>query len=236
MIEVKITEDIDLRGKRFVTGFQGIGLVGYVSVRHIIKSLKPKKIGYIMSDSVPPVVSAEGGSVRLPFELYSKGELVLLSLESLPVSREMQKFCKGVTDWVIKVGLRDALLIGGLDASFATDGNGQDYRILCTSAARPLITGLRTLEDGLFVVGPLALFMSMFEYNDFPAIAVLPYASRDRADPRAAAKAIEFINDIYGVDVNTEELIADAESIEEELRRHAAAETHGNDESLGYIK
>ncbi|MHA1754443.1 MAG: PAC2 family protein, partial [Candidatus Odinarchaeia archaeon] len=77
---------------------------------------------------------------------------------------------------------------------------------------------LKKLEKGLFVTGPLALMLINFEINDFPSLALLPYAEQGRPDPRAASNAINIINSLLGMNVNTEQLITDAETIENELR------------------
>ncbi|MEM4599986.1 MAG: PAC2 family protein, partial [Candidatus Methanomethylicaceae archaeon] len=74
------------------------------------------------------------------------------------------------------------------------------------------------LEKGLFVVGPLAIMLSHFEINNFPAIALLPYANPARPDPMAAAIAIEFINKLTGLSIDTSQLISDAHKIEEEIQ------------------
>ncbi|MEM3061886.1 MAG: PAC2 family protein, partial [Candidatus Bathyarchaeia archaeon] len=78
-----------------------------------------------------------------------------------------------------------------------------------------------TLEPGLFVYGPLAIMLSEFEMRNFPAIAILPYASSSRADPRAATTAIKRISKVYMLDLDTSELEKDAEEIEDEVEKRA---------------
>jgi uncharacterized protein len=61
--------------------------------------------------------------------------------------------------------------------------------------------------------------LSEFEMRNFPAMAVLPYASPNRADPRAAAIAIKKISKVYMLNVDTSELEKDAEEIENEVNK-----------------
>ena len=74
------------------------------------------------------------------------------------------------------------------------------------------------LEEGLFVTGPLALLLTFYEIKQFPAIALLPYAESSRTDPLAAAIAIEKINTITKLNVDTNKLLQDAEAIEKDLQ------------------
>ena len=76
-----------------------------------------------------------------------------------------------------------------------------------------------TLETGLFVYGPLAVMLAEFEKKQFPAIAVLPYASANHADPKAAATAIKTIAKAYSLKVDVKDLEYDAKDIEEEIDR-----------------
>jgi predicted ATP-grasp superfamily ATP-dependent carboligase len=56
-----------------------------------------------------------------------------------------------------------------------------------------------------------------FEELDYPALAVLAYANTSRPDPMAAAIATQYFSEIYGVRVDTNQLIRDAQRIEAEI-------------------
>jgi predicted ATP-grasp superfamily ATP-dependent carboligase len=60
--------------------------------------------------------------------------------------------------------------------------------------------------------------LTVFEANNFPAIAILPYAALTRPDPNAAAVAIDKICRVYGLNVDVSSLIKDASEIEAELQ------------------
>jgi uncharacterized protein len=239
LIEIKFTEETDMRGKTFIAGFHGIGFVGYIAIKHLIKQLQAKRIGFIITDSIPPIISMENEKIHLPFELYLYENLILLYAESLPASKELHRFSIGVADWVVKANFDKSVLIGGLDSAYSdnkTDGDSP-FRVVYThSYQRVDKTNTPLLENGLFVVGPLALFMLQFEISDFPAIAVLPYASRDRVDPRAASIAINFINQELSLNVDVDQLISDAKKIETETLKHAQAQMNTLNESAQYIK
>jgi predicted ATP-grasp superfamily ATP-dependent carboligase len=142
---------------------------------------------------------------------------VLVKLEFSPHRSEEAEFAKTLAHWVMHNKFRDAILIGGLDGSLKSGPDGmrivptQSYPLKSMKMKHP------TLEAGLFVYGPLAVMLSEFEKRGFPALAVLPYASANHADPKAAATAIKSIAKAYSLKVDVRDLEFDAKDIEEEL-------------------
>jgi uncharacterized protein len=66
------------------------------------------------------------------------------------------------------------------------------------------------------------VLLGEFEVHNFPAIAVLPYAESNRADPGAAAKAIKTISKMCKIKVDIKDLERDAKEIEEEVTKRVA--------------
>jgi len=203
----------------FVTGFRGIGIVGYITVKYIVNTLNPRLIGIIETDDLPPFVWMEKDRLITPYQLYAYNHLVLLVAEGLPSLRRQYVFLRQVADWVIENRFKEALLIGGLDSRFQPSP-GDKVRVAFTNAYIKRCTNLNypILEKGLMITGPVALMLSRFEVRDFPALALLPYASAVHPDPMAAATAIECLNKMYGLNIDFSELIKDAKRIEEQVR------------------
>jgi uncharacterized protein len=149
--------------------------------------------------------------------VYKAGKVVLVKLEFSPHRTEEAEFARTLARWVVDNGFRDAVLIGGLDASLKSGPDGM--RIVPTQSypLRSMKMKHPTLEAGLFVYGPLAVMLGEFEKRDFPAIAVLPYASANHADPKAAATAIKSIAKSYRLKVDVKDLEYDAKDIEQEI-------------------
>ena len=86
------------------------------------------------------------------------------------------------------------------------------------------------LEQGLYVYGPLAVMLSEFEVNNFPGLAILPYADSSRSDPRAASIAVRTVADICKLDINVSDLENYAKVIEADLDQRtkiATKSVHG---------
>ncbi|HUK50037.1 MAG TPA: PAC2 family protein [Terriglobales bacterium] len=214
-----MVRSLNLRNSTLITGFHGVGETGYISVSYLVHSLNAKRIGFVDVAHPPPFIATSETGLVTPFEVYRAGRIVLVKLEFSPHRTEESEFAKTLAQWVMRNKFKDTVMIGGLDASLQTGTDG--VRVVPTaeySLARMKMK-YPTLEAGLFVYGPLAIMLGEFEKADFPAVAVLPYASADHADPKAAATAIRVVSKAYGLKVNVKDLEYDAADIEEEIDR-----------------
>lgn len=217
-VEIKLKENVDLKDCIFITGFHSvIGETGYIAVRHLIRTLQPKRIGFIETTLLPQLTGLENSHLTLPFELFKSENLVILFPRVIPYRAEQRGFAQTLSRWLVDNKFREAVLIGGLDNQFRV--GDADCRVVPTGALLKRVqeNKLTLLEEGLNVFGPLALTLMYLEIENFPALAILPFAQRGRPDPRAAAVAIEKINFLYGLSISTTELISDAREIEEEI-------------------
>lgn len=215
---------MNVRGDSFkdctlMTGFHGIGSTGYIAVSYLIHSLKARRIGFVDVDHPPPFVSTSEEGLVTPFEVFRKDKLVFVKLEFAPHRTEEAEFAKKLARWAVKAKFRDAVLVGGLDSNLKS--GTENVRVVPTRAYVNRKNSFRypTLEPGLFVYGQLAVMLSEFEMHDFPAIAILPYASATAADPAAAAVAVKTVCKAYRVKVDVSDLEDGAKEIEEELER-----------------
>jgi uncharacterized protein len=200
-----------------ITGFHGIGMTGYIAINHMLNALKAERIGYIQTRYTPPLVSVGGDRLLTPFEVYKWDRFVFVRSEFPPHRSDENKFSRKIAEWVVEEQFKEAMLVGGLDRRFRS--GSEDLKMVPTKTYLDKNQVIRDLllEGGLYVTGPLALMLTTFEICDFPAVAILPYASRDIPDPRAAAVAIKRICEIYQLGIDVSGLVQDAETIEREL-------------------
>lgn len=215
------TPDVKLKGKILVSGFHSaLGETGYIVLRHLVSQKQTRPIGCIMSPLVPPHVFIGNNRLLMPIELYDYNDrFILLFTRLQPHRAEWAPFAEAIANWSVDMEFKEAILLGGLDMQFAE--NDDRYRSAYTSAYREIAQkfNLPTLEEGRGIYGPLALLLANYEIRDFPALAILPYAERGRPDPRAASVAIDVINQLYNLTISTNELMEDAEVIEQEIKQ-----------------
>lgn len=212
-------KDKDLKGCYLITGFHGLGATGYIAVKHMVQLLKAQRIGHVETERLPPFVSVEEGRLVTPFEIFRHENYVFILTEVPPHPKDRHPLGRGVVEWAVREKFEEALLLGGLDNRLKKEGDA-DSKCAATAAFKSRLDRLKVpvLDKGLYVVGPLATMLSYLEFQDFPGVALLPYADPSRPDPRAAAVAIGHINDLYKLDIDTSQLRKDAEKIETEVQ------------------
>ena len=230
-VEVR-TIDGAFKGKVFVAGYHGFGLVGYLTVRHLVKALGGRRVGYVISPYMPQVVNVGPEGLITPYELYDVGPAVVFLPNAFLSRNDIIRVPYALAEASIAGGATMAILVGGLDASYRK-GEGES-RYAATRSFLQLygeaVSGLLPLEEGLSIVGPLAAMLAYYEAREFPSVAVLPYADPHSADPLAAKTAIDFISRVINVEVDASELVKLAEEkarLErevEELRRRTYEE------------
>ncbi len=199
-----------------VTGFKGFGAVGYLASLHLAERPFCKKAGFIVTKYVPEEVTPGDEGVVGPFTLYScenKGRRFgVIVNHDIPLVQERSRFAEAIINFLTRMGISEAVLIGGFDSRLRR--GDEKLRWIATSAYKRSLDEPR-MDKGLYVVGPLALLLLYAEVYGYPALALLPYAEAARPDPRAAAVAIEKLNELYGLSIGTEELLEEAKRIEE---------------------
>lgn len=215
-----IPKSVRFKGLSLITGFHGIGATGYWAVKYLTQKMGAERVAFVDFGAATPITSTEDGKIVTPYELFRKGDLIFLKVETPPYKNEDMIFYKEFADFVVDAGFKEAALIGGLDSRLRTGES--TFRIVKTSAYSPEreLAEATLLEDGQIIVGPVAVMLNRLEVRGFPAYSILSYASVERLDPRATAAAINVLSVHYGFEVDVSSLLKGAEFIDAEISRH----------------
>jgi uncharacterized protein len=202
-----------------ITGFHGIGYAGYWTIKYLIQKLNAERVAFVDSETVSPVTTTNQGRLVTPYQFFRKENMVMFKVEVPPYRGTETDFFRSLCEWIMKSRIREVALIGGLDSSLRTDSSA--YRLVTTSTFEPKgeLAKAPRLEDEHIIVGPVAIMLNYFESRDFPAFAVLAYASTDRVDPRAAVSSIEVLSKYYAFKVDVSPLVKGAEVLESEIAK-----------------
>lgn len=198
----------------FITGFHGIGAVGYYVSSYIANQRDARHIGYIKLKRMPVIVKMKENRIGLPFELYEKGHFIVALNEILPDADIVHLYTKKLAEWVINSGFREAVLIGGLIKTAVENQSEDSFRVAYTSSylekgvlRKYIGNEIKPMESGLKIVGPLALLLAYFEMAEFPAISILPIATKKYdVDLKAAYTALVALNKYYNANVDLREI------------------------------
>ncbi len=218
-IVVRVPEE-ELKGTVLVTGFPGFGRVGYVVPRYLASALSLSKVGYIITPRLPSMIVVEDDGVGFPFEIYGGKGLVVVVNRAAPDSVEQNAYARELASWAARVGVKFAILVGGLSRDYEPQDDKYGYRWLSNRLYEGPRLQAPTMEEGLGVVGPLALMHIYLEHFGVPAVMVLPYSAVDTVDYDAAVVGVKvIINDILKIEASVSELEKMAERQKEEMEK-----------------
>ncbi|MFX0101038.1 MAG: proteasome assembly chaperone family protein [Candidatus Hodarchaeota archaeon] len=215
VVEVVLFEDVDLKDKYLITGFQGVGFVGYISVKAMIEETGARKIGMIDSTYVPPFVSLdEDGNVMMPFEFFldEKNNFVYLLVRFQPDRDEIREFAHELANFTETHKMKGLVLLGGLNDKMRDPEDETEYRCVVTNDF-PL-ENPPLLEPRVIISGGIALILIELKKRSIPTLTLFPYVTKEDSDMVAASNAIKIINTIFGTDIKTEKLLEEAKDFE----------------------
>ncbi|MHA1793417.1 MAG: proteasome assembly chaperone family protein [Promethearchaeota archaeon] len=224
VIEIILLEkNVNLKGKYMITGFHGIGVVGYIATKYLIEETKAKKIGIVVSDHMAPIVSLnEDGELQTPVELFldENNNFIYLLVRFSPHPSELRDFIISLSDFIEKNEISGLILLGGLDKNFRPADDDIGFRCVISNnfSIEPLQLEKAPLIDAnLFISGGIAMFLIELKRRRVPTLVLFPYADRENPDMKAASKAIEIINKLFNTSIGTENLMDEAKEIEKEV-------------------
>jgi len=208
------------KGSVLVAGFPGFGRVGHVIPRYLASALSLNKVGYVLTPKLPSMIVMEDDGIGFPFELYAGKGVVSVVNRAVPEPADQNAYCNELALWASQVGVRMAVLVGGLSREYEQQDEKYGYRWLHNSLYSDPKLSAPLMEEGLGVVGPLALLHIYLEHYGVPSVMILPYSAVEAVDYDAALVGMKVIvNEVLGIQASMEELEKLAEKQKEELEK-----------------
>lgn len=215
--------------KYFVSGFHGLGSVGFIAMKQLIDNLeingnKVKRIGIIKSRAAPPYIYLENERIAVPFELYALDK-ILFFLPRLPPYRHYESdFAESLVSWIINSKQFElTLLIGGVVKSLQ-EKDESNVKFVPSRAFKELKHDWPELQNnllqtGLMIQGPLAIMLGLLDLENFPALGILSFAEREKPDPVGASEAIKVINSLLNINCPLDDLLKTSDALEDDLKQ-----------------
>jgi uncharacterized protein len=185
-------------------GFVGAGLVGPLSVGHIIDKLKMEEIGYLRSRYLPPSTVFIQGRLRHPFRLYSNddGTICAIICEiTLPFG--LHDIVSTILNWAEKNGSHEIVILDGVAAAT------HDNKAFCAAEedlCRVMESNdIKMIPQG-FITGVAGGLLNECLVRKIQGVTLLVKASEKGADPLAAATLVEAVNRAYNMNIDTTDL------------------------------
>lgn len=215
-----INEPLKSKNPLIIEGFPGIGLVGNITCQHIIEELGMKYMGSIDSKYFPPLAVLFNGIVYMPVRIYESPEKeIVVIISDIPIHPSASyDISKVLIDWMETINARNIVSIAGIAT---TTG---ERRVFGGATSSELLEKIKDKTE-IFQVGTISgisgSIMTECYLRDMPAISLLGETPGPNPDPRAAVQVINVLNNIYGLAIDTEKLLGQADQIELELSKLA---------------
>ncbi len=215
-----INEPLKSKNPLVIGGFPGIGLVGNIACQHIIEELGMKYMGSIDSRYFPPLAVLFNGIVYMPVRIYesAKKEIVVI-ISDIPIHPTASyDLSKVLADWMQAINAKNVISIAGIATATG------ERRVFGGATNAELLEKIKDKTE-VFQVGTISgisgSIMTESYLRGLPAVSLLGETPGPNPDPRAAVEVIKVLNNIFGLEIDTEKLLSQVEQIELELSKLA---------------
>ena len=214
--EVFEINKVVLKNPIIFAGFVGAGLVGPISIGHMIEKLQMNVIGYMRSKHLPPSTVFLRGRLRHPFRFYSnkEGTVCAIICEITLRMEGLYAIVAAILDWAKEKGSNEIIIVDGV----ASDEH--DNKVYC-AAEEDLCRIMAEKDIDMipqgFITGIPGGILNECLIREIQGVALLVKANKIIADPEAAATLLEAINRMYEMQIDTKSLNAEKERIGSEL-------------------
>jgi len=232
MKETYIKEFVEIHPNNpiLIEGLPGLGLVGKIALRYLIKQLKAKKIAYLYSPHFPYFVLVnKKGNVRLlrgAFYYYQnpKGnDLILFTGDSQSQTIEGQyEIADRMLDFSEKHGVKTIATIGGYRME-----SKEKPKVFIAATSQEVLqkaiqSGASLSTSGSPIVGTAGLILGLAKFKKIEAICLLGETRGYLPDPLAAKSVLEVLKSTFNFDLNLaglDEEIAKADTMVTRLQQ-----------------
>jgi uncharacterized protein (TIGR00162 family) len=231
-MKTTIREKMQINPKRpvLVEGLPGLGLVGRIATRYLIKQLKAEQLARLYSPHFPyyVVVNKKGNARLLRGDFYywknpSGSDLILFTGDSQAQTIEGQyEIAESILNFAKKQNVEAIITLGGYRKEA-----GEVPKVVATATDTKLLG--RALEadaisspPGNPIVGTAGLLVGMARFKKIPALCLLGETRGYLPDPKAAKSLLCVLQKMLKITINLDDLekeIVKSDGILEKMRQ-----------------
>jgi len=224
-------EEVELKNPILIEGLPGLGMVGKIAVKYLIKQLKARKFAELYSPHFAyyVLVDSKGSISLLKNEFYywrnenGENDLILLTGDSQAQTVEGQyEVADAILEFARKKNAKIIITVGG----YRRDVTGTPQ--VFASATSPevlkkaLDAGSISSPPGSPIVGAAGVLLGLAKFKQIDGICLLGETPGYMPDPKAAKSVLTVIMRMLGLKLDLTDLdreIYKIAQVEEELRR-----------------
>jgi len=251
---IRETATVDLDNPVLIEGLPGLGLVGKIAVRYLVRQLKAERFANLYSPHFPyfVLVGKKGGVRLLSGAFYywknknAKSDLIFFTGDSQAQTIEGQyEISDQLLNFAEKRKVKMIITIGGYRVE-----TKEKPKVLAAATDKPLLD--RALQAGAIlspmgspIVGTAGLVLGMARFKKVDALCLLGETRGYLPDPDAAKSVLEVLHAMFKFDVNltglddeivkAEKMVTRLQKIEEKRALQAEETRREEDKKITYI-
>jgi uncharacterized protein (TIGR00162 family) len=228
---IKELKKVDLNNPILIEGLPGLGLVGKIAIRYLVKGLKAEKLAYIYSPHFPYfVLVSKKGNVRLlrgTFYFYKnknrKNDFIFFTGDSQAQTIEGQyEISNSILSFASKRDVKTIITIGG----YRMEAKEKPKVVAAATSQellnRALKAGAEISPTGSPIVGTAGLILGLSHFKKIDALCLLGETRGYLPDPKSAKSVLEVLQSLLDFEVSLtglDEEIAKADKMVTRLQR-----------------
>ncbi|MEE8632180.1 MAG: PAC2 family protein [Candidatus Bathyarchaeia archaeon] len=223
---------VALESPILIEGLPGLGMVGRIAVKYIIKQLNAEMLGLLYSPHFPYyVVVNKKGSVRLlrgEFHYWKNptgSDLILFTGDSQAQTVDGQyEIAETILDFAKKQGVASIITLGGYRKEA-----GESPKVVATATDDEILSKAVEADalpspPGNPIVGTAGLLVGMAKFKKLPALCLLGETRGYLPDPKAAKSLLIVLQKMLGISLNLDDIEKEIEKSAGILERMQAIE------------
>jgi len=251
---IKETIKVDLKNPILIEGLPGLGLVGKIAIRYLVKQLKAERFATLYSPHFPYfVLVSKKGSVRLLSGAFyfwksknGKNDLILFTGDSQAQTIEGQyEISDRILDFAKQHSVKLIVTIGG----YRMEAKDKPKAIVAATNQELLNNALQAgaviSSTGSPIVGTAGLILGMAHFKKIDAACLLGETRGYLSDPKAAKSVLEVLQAMFKLDValagldeeitKADNMVTRLQKIEEKRALQAVETRKEEDKKITYI-
>jgi uncharacterized protein (TIGR00162 family) len=251
---IKETAKVDLNNPILIEGLPGLGLVGKITIRYLVRQLKAERFASLYSPHFPYfVLVSKKGSVRLLSGTFycwknknEKRDLIFFTGDSQAQTIEGQyEISNNLLDFAKNHKVKMIVTIGG----YRMEAKDKPKVVVAATSQEllndALEAGAVVSPTGSPIVGTAGLILGMARFKNIDAVCLLGETRGYLPDPNAAKSVLEVLRemlkfdiDLVGLDeeiVKADKMVTRLQKIEEKRALQAVETRKEEDKKITYI-
>ena len=221
-VEIVLKKKVTAKKPILLEGFPGIGLVGTITTSYIAEQRKMELIGYLKSNSFPPIAAIHEGRPMYPARIYQdlKTNMLVLFAEFVIPFEIVYDLAEAVIDFAKENAVSKIISLAGMTSIGMGDvEEGKVYGIATSSKVAEFLhkNNIKVITEGA-TTGVSGVILAQSAAEKIPAMSLLAETSQQVPDPRAASLLVEKLNDMFNLKIDTKPLLEEADKIEHRMR------------------